>query len=85
MEKAAKVVKTHMEVGWDQEYGGLFLAIDAGQVNGERKSESIDWGFPDSKLWWPHTEALYALLLSYEVTKDDSFMEWFKMVDKYAF
>jgi len=68
-----------MEAGWDKKHGGIYLAIDANQK--ERDSESIAWGFPDSKLWWPHTEALYALLLSYEITNDAKFMHWFEKVD----
>ena len=39
----------------------------------------------DSKLWWPHTEALYALLLAYEQSGAEWALEWFAQVHDYAF
>jgi N-acylglucosamine 2-epimerase len=57
---ACDLIQRHLEVGWDKEYGGLFLAVDA---DGR---EQVGWNFADAKLWWPHTEALYATLLAFE-------------------
>ena len=60
--KALKIIDWALESGWDKEYGGLLSFID-------RKgypSMHVEW---DMKYWWPHTEALYALLLAYDVTK----------------
>ena len=61
--RAAEVIRWHLEKGWDQEYGGLFLGIDA---------EGHEPFLPhaDKKLWWPHTEALYALLLAHHLTRE---------------
>ncbi|MDR2598648.1 MAG: AGE family epimerase/isomerase, partial [Oscillospiraceae bacterium] len=36
-------------------------------------------------LWWPHTEALYATLLAYSVTKDAKHEAWFEKMHKYSF
>ena len=44
--------------GWDKKYGGLLYFVD---VDGKPPTR-LEW---DMKLWWPHAEALYALLLAY--------------------
>ena len=37
------------------------------------------------KLWWPHTEALYALVLAYSLTGQEVFKEWHEKIHRYAF
>jgi|GEM_PF-5493393 len=37
------------------------------------------------KLWWPHTEAIYALVLAYTSTSKERWLRWLERVDKYAF
>lgn len=37
------------------------------------------------KLWWPHCEALIALLMAYKTTKKPSLLERFSVVYEYAF
>ncbi|XP_078064936.1 N-acylglucosamine 2-epimerase-like [Mustelus asterias] len=37
------------------------------------------------KLWWPHTEALIASLLGYQLTRDPRLLQIFKKVFKYTF
>ena len=54
--QAIEAMRWHLELGWDNEYGGLFLAREANGTSWEGKEET--------KIWWPHTEALYALLLA---------------------
>lgn len=72
---ACDLILRHLEFGWDNEYGGgLLLALDAHGGN------EIGWEFPHMKLWWPHTEALYALLLGYRHTQDFVFLEWYEKV-----
>lgn len=58
LEKAGQLIRRHLEFGWDDTYGGIMLALDADN----RQPTSV---IPNSdlKAWWPHTEALYALLL----------------------
>ena len=77
--RAVQAIRRHLEVGWDPEYGGLFLAVDA-----DRRPD-VAWRFPDSKLWWPHTEALYATLLAYEHARRPWCLEWYQKVDEYSF
>ncbi|MGI8988019.1 MAG: AGE family epimerase/isomerase [Bryobacteraceae bacterium] len=76
--RAAEAIRWHLEAGWDPEFGGLFLGIDA---DGGRPF------FPnsDKKIWWPHTEALYALLLAYRLTGQDWCLEWYWRVHEWSF
>jgi N-acylglucosamine 2-epimerase len=78
IDEAAATIKRHIEYGWDETYGGILLARDA-------NSGDPWWPFADSKLWWPHTEALYALLLAYEHTAEFWALDWFAKVHDYAF
>jgi N-acylglucosamine 2-epimerase len=75
---AAKVLRWHLEKGWDKEYGGIFLGIDA---------EGHPPFLPnsDAKVWWPHTEALYALLLEHELTGEGWCKKWFDQVFEWSF
>jgi N-acylglucosamine 2-epimerase len=77
LERAAEVIRWHLEAGWDEEFGGILLAIDA------------DGGEPfvpnhEKKLWWPHTEALYALLLAYKLLGQPWCREWYERVHDWS-
>ena len=76
--QAIETIRWHIELGWDQEYGGILLGLDA--EGGEPW-----WGFADTKVWWPQTEALYALLLAYELSGEGWCLEWYEQVHEYAF
>ncbi len=39
----------------------------------------------EKKIWWPHTEALYALLLAYELTGESWCEEWYNRVHDWSF
>ncbi len=71
--KAAAVVKATIEFAWDNEHGGVFYFMDAL----DRPSPELQW---DMKLWWPHCEALVALLMAYRATGDGEFLKWFEKV-----
>jgi N-acylglucosamine 2-epimerase len=76
--RAAEVVRRHLERGWDPEFGGIYLGIDA---------EGRDPFLPhsDTKIWWPHTEALYALLLAAKLTGERWCEEWYERVHEWSF
>jgi N-acylglucosamine 2-epimerase len=76
--RAIEAIKWHIEFGWDHEYGGILHACDA-------EGKSPWWRYADAKLWWPHTEALYALLLAYEISRERWYLDWFERVHNYAF
>ncbi len=77
IQRAIETMRWHLEMGWDDEYGGLVLARDAEGSFWEKK-----W---DMKIWWPHTEALYALLLAYSISKETWCLDWFRRIHDYAF
>ena len=79
IDKAVQLIKRHLEMAWDDEYGGMHLAVDADG------GDEIGWEFADTKLWWPHTEAMYALLLAYEHCREDWCLRWYDKVHEYAF
>jgi len=73
IERAAEVIRWHLEYAWDDEFGGLLLSRD---INGGEPF------LPHSQMkpWWPHVEALYATLLAYELTGQDWCLAWYKKV-----
>lgn len=76
--RAVEVIRWHLEKGWDPEYGGIFLGIDA--LGGAPFLAN-----PEKKVWWPHTEALYALLLAHELTGERWCAEWYERVHDWSF
>ena len=75
---AMEVIRWHLEKGWDPKYGGLYLAchLDDGIPA---------WHNPESKIWWPHTESLQAILLAYLITGADWTIEWYRKIHEYTF
>lgn len=67
-----------LEYGWDNEFGGLYYFQD---LDG-RPPVALE---SNMKLWWPHTEAIYACALAYRQTGDERYLEWWRRVDEYAF
>lgn len=76
--RAVEAIRWHLELGWDSEFGGLLLATDL---------EGNPPFFPnaDKKVWWPHTEALYALLLAHHLTGEPWCLEWYQRIHDYSF
>ena len=77
--RACRLIRRHLELGWDDQHGGILLAVDA---DGH---DEVGWKFADTKLWWPHTEALYALLLAYEHCREPWCCDWYNRVHEYSF
>jgi N-acylglucosamine 2-epimerase len=67
-----------LEYGWDKEYGGLYYFQD---IDG-RPPVALE---SNMKLWWPHTEAIYACAMAYKHTGDKRYLEWWRRVDAYSF
>jgi len=76
--RAAEVMRWHLESGWDREFGGLFLGIDA-------EGQSPFMANSEVKLWWPHTESLYGLLLGHSLTGESWCQEWYERVHEWSF
>jgi N-acylglucosamine 2-epimerase len=76
--QATDIITWSLELGWDKEYGGILYFVD---VEGKSPVQ-LEW---DMKLWWPHTEALYALLLAYHLTAESKYVEWYEKVHDWSF
>ncbi|MYD11239.1 MAG: N-acylglucosamine 2-epimerase [Chloroflexi bacterium] len=75
---ALKMIDFSLARGWDAEHGGLLYFVDA-----EGKPPTrLEW---DMKLWWPHAEALYALLLALHVSGDQKYAAWFERMHDWTF
>lgn len=90
--KAVQALYRALEMGWDRQYGGImrYVDLEGGQPKGSSTPEvtAFDklientW---DMKLWWPHSEGLYACLLAYELTGEGEMLEWYKRLHEYTF
>ena len=75
---ASNIIRWMFDAGWDDEHGGLFYFLDAKG----RPPTQLEWFM---KLWWPHTEALYAHLLNYALTGNEEDWNRFEQVHDYTF
>jgi N-acylglucosamine 2-epimerase len=91
IKKLSRVALKALESGWDEEYGGLLRFADK---DGGKPVGKVDDNDPycvliretwDTKLWWPHSEALYTLPLLYKHTKNEVFKNWFQKLFAYSF
>jgi len=98
--KAAGIARRALEIGWDEQYGGLlhYVPTDGGNSEkwltaeaqaehnlcGELTETQVIGGFGD-KLWWIHSEALYTTLRLYLETGDEQFWAWHEKVFAYTF
>ncbi len=78
IEPALKMIDYSMARGWDEQYGGLLYFVD---VDG-KPATRLEW---DMKLWWPHAEALYALLLAYHLSGAEKYANWFEQMHEWTF
>lgn len=76
--RGIEIMKNSLKAGWDEQYGGIFSFID---VKGLPPLQ-LEW---DSKLWWPHTETLYALLLASRLSGNTCFDEEYRKVYQWTY
>jgi N-acylglucosamine 2-epimerase len=94
IQSAAEVVRWMTDRYWDGEFGGLpqFQHVQGGEPRGSVRPENEadhmvvqlreSWS---NKLWWVHSEALYALILSFEHTRDPWYLETYWKYHEYVF
>lgn len=75
---ALKALEGSLNMGWDRSYGGITYFLD---VEG-KPTHQLE---ADMKLWWPHTEAIYALTLAFCKTEDGKWLDWLQKVHEYTF
>lgn len=77
-EAILNIIEGSLSLGWDREFGGLYYFMD---IEG-RPTLQLE---STMKLWWPHTEALYAVILAYMRTGESRWLPWLERLDHYAF
>ncbi len=77
IELAADALEDQLAFGWDEEFGGIYYYLDAQG----KPLQQLEW---DRKLWWPHIEALIALVLGWHLTRRPKLAEWYERVHEYT-
>ncbi|MEM7734209.1 MAG: AGE family epimerase/isomerase [Deinococcota bacterium] len=87
--QAVETIKVMFDMGWDEAHGGLLRFVDhqGDSPRGTPTSafeEAIlaSW---DTKLWWVHSETVYAALLAYHLTGDTTLLTLFERICDYTF
>ena len=90
MERAASVAANAVETGWDDLAGGIVRFCD--RAGGEPSGRLLDVPYErqvretwDTKLWWVHSEALYASMFFYVKTGEARFWELNRRLGGYVF
>jgi N-acylglucosamine 2-epimerase len=79
-----------LELGWDDRDGGLFRYIDqaggepVGRSLGGDRYETLVQTTWDTKLWWVHTEAMYATALLAKRFGRDDLAVWNRRITDYT-
>jgi N-acylglucosamine 2-epimerase len=79
-----------LELGWDQDYGGLFRYVDrdggvpSGSLFGGDPYEDLVQSTWDTKLWWVHAEAMYATKLLARHYGSYGFEDWNSKITDYT-
>jgi len=81
-ELGLNLIRWGYDWGWDKEFGGIFNDCD---TEGRPIADCREILLADSKLWWQHAEALYALLLAYAESGDGWFLQAYEKVHAYSF
>jgi N-acylglucosamine 2-epimerase len=78
LDTAVEIALRSVEFGWDAQYGGIRYLMNVDRT----PTHPIE---ADMKLWWPHCEALYALLLAWVATGRDDIGRWYDKLHGYTF
>ena len=88
--RAGSSIARAFDTGWDTECGGIFRYVDrdGGKprgIPGTERYETLMVDTWDTKIWWPHSEALYAALLASTVIGDAAFDSMHARLFEYVF
>ena len=78
MKLGTTILDWSLELGWDKKYGGVLHFRDA-------RGLSCAEYYHDMKFWWPHTEALVATLMAYQMTGEAKYAEWYRQVHEWTY
>jgi len=74
---ALEKTRTMGTFGWDAEQGGVFYFRDERDLPLFKNDAPL-------KTWWPHAEAMTAMLRAYAFSRDDWYLEYFRKTDRYV-
>ena len=66
------------KIGWDEEFGGIFYFRDV-------KEKPVQEYWHDMKFWWPQCETIIANLLAYQLTGEEKYAGWHKMIHDWTY
>ena len=78
IELGTRIIDWSLEIGWDQEFGGILYYRDA-------KGLAATEYWHDMKFWWPHNEAIIATLLAYQMTGNTKYLHWHRKVHDWSY
>lgn len=76
--RIAEILEGSLIAGWDREFGGLYYFMD---IEG-RPALQLE---ASMKLWWPHAEALFAVVLACTRTGESRWPPWLERIHAYCF
>jgi N-acylglucosamine 2-epimerase len=86
IDRSGEVISWVYPISIDKDYGGLYNILDCSG------SKPVDYenqkGFGelwDDKVWWAHSETLYALLLAAFETENNEYFQWFTDLHEWSF
>lgn len=77
--ECCRLIRRHLELAWDPEFGGLRLALD---INGV---EPPYWNHAACKPWWVQAESLVATGYAYAHTGEQWCLDWHARVQRFCF
>lgn len=78
IELGCKMLDYMWERGWDKEYNGILYFRDV-------YNKPVQEYWQDMKFWWPHNETIIATLLAYQLTGNEKYAQWHKLVHDYSY
>jgi len=78
IEKGCTILNWSLDLGWDEQYGGILYFVDIENKPCEQYEHDI-------KLAWPHNEALYACLLAHYLTGEKKYEDWYEKIHEWVY
>ena len=78
IETGCRMLDWMWQRGWDAQYGGILYFRDV-----YHKPVQDYW--QDMKFWWPHNETIIATLLAYQLTGDEKYARWHRLVHDWSY
>ena len=77
IELGCKMLDWMWERGWDQKFGGMLYFTDL-------KGLPVQEYWHDMKFWWPHNETIIATLMAYQLTGQQRYADWHRLVHDWS-